>query len=155
MPVTTNSRAVACVKIQMMATIASAGTIFIPGKLKGWAPSARTSRGLVSPTEGRFVGPSDNALAKLGRTRSVALSVSGFLIVPDILQTGDLIAVVPERALHGRMTGLRTFEPPLEIPGFGVIALWHPRLNADPAHRWLRELLVNVARELKLSATLN
>src|SRR5436190_9930064 len=43
-PFTSNSHAVACVRIQMMATIASAGTIFIPGKLKGCAPSARTSR---------------------------------------------------------------------------------------------------------------
>src|SRR5262249_57228587 len=42
-PVTTNSRAVACARIQMIATIASAGTIFMPGKLKG-SPSERTPR---------------------------------------------------------------------------------------------------------------
>src|SRR5438874_7395074 len=42
-PVTRNSRTVACARIQTIATIASAGTIFIPGKLKG-APSERTSR---------------------------------------------------------------------------------------------------------------
>jgi DNA-binding transcriptional LysR family regulator len=106
---------------------------------------------LVSPTEGRFVGPTDHALAKLSRTRSVALSISGFLILPDILQTDDLIAVVPERALAGRMSGLRTFMPPVDIPSFSVIALWHPRLNADPAHRWIRDLLATVARELRAS----
>src|SRR5882724_11326648 len=43
-PFTSNSHGVACLRIQMMATIASAGTIFILGKLKGGAPSARTSR---------------------------------------------------------------------------------------------------------------
>lgn len=106
---------------------------------------------LVSPTEGRFVGPTDHALAKLGRTRNVALSLSSFLILPDILQTDDLIAVVPERALDGRMSGLRTFVPPVEIPPFSVIALWHPRLTEDPAHRWLRELLVSVAKDLRVS----
>src|SRR6059058_4507946 len=42
-PVTTNSRAVACLRIQKIARIASAGTIFMPGKLKG-SPSERTSR---------------------------------------------------------------------------------------------------------------
>src|SRR5436190_18575187 len=42
-PVTANSRAVACARIQMIATIASAGTTFIPGKLKG-SPSERTLR---------------------------------------------------------------------------------------------------------------
>src|SRR5438094_9856314 len=41
--VTINSRAVACARIQMIAMIASAGTIFIPGKLNG-SPSDRTSR---------------------------------------------------------------------------------------------------------------
>lgn len=100
---------------------------------------------LVSPTEGRFAGPTDLALAKLGRTRPVVLSVPGFLILPDLLQTDDLIAVVPERVLRGRMAGLRTFAPPLDIPGFGVVALWHPRLHKDPAHKWLRELLAAVA----------
>src|SRR5215467_14615140 len=42
-PVTRNSRTVACVRIQIMAIIASAGTIFIPGNLNG-SPSERTSR---------------------------------------------------------------------------------------------------------------
>jgi len=108
---------------------------------------------LVSPNEGRFVGPTDQALAKLGRTRRVVLSVPGFLILPDILQTGDLIAVVPERVLRGRMSGLRTFAPPVAVPGFSVLAMWHPRLHKDPAHRWLRELLAATARELQTPRT--
>jgi DNA-binding transcriptional LysR family regulator len=106
---------------------------------------------LVSPTEGRFVGPTDQALARLGRTRRVVLSVPGFLILPDILRTGDLIAVVPERALRGRSAGLHTFKPPLAIPTFDVVALWHPRLHKDPAHQWLRELLATSARDLQAS----
>ena len=103
---------------------------------------------LVSPTEGRFAGPTDEALARLGRTRPVVLSVPGFLVLPSILQTDDLIAVVPERLLKGRSSGLRTFAPPLSIPGFGVIALWHARLHQDPAHRWLREQIAATARDI-------
>ena len=108
----------------------------------------RYSHVLVSPTLGRFVGPTDQALAAVGRTRRVVLSVPGFLILPELLQTGDLIAVVPERVLRGRLAGLRTFAPPLAIPGFSVVAMWHPRLHKDPAHRWLRELLAETARGL-------
>jgi DNA-binding transcriptional LysR family regulator len=104
---------------------------------------------LVSPTEGRFAGPTDEALARLGRTRPVVLSVPGFLVLPDILRTDDLIAVVPERLLGGRMSGLRSFAPPLAIPGFGVVALWHARLHQDPAHRWLREQIAATARDLQ------
>jgi DNA-binding transcriptional LysR family regulator len=43
---------------------------------------------VVSPTEGRFIGPTDQALAQMGRRRRVVLSVSGFLILPEILKTG-------------------------------------------------------------------
>jgi DNA-binding transcriptional LysR family regulator len=104
---------------------------------------------LVSPTEGQFAGPTDQALAHLGRARRVMLSVPGFLVLPDILQTDDLIAVVPERVLRGRLAGLRTFAPPLVIPTFAVVALWHARLHKDPAHRWFRELLVATAMDLR------
>ena len=96
---------------------------------------------IVSPAEGRFVGPTDQALAHIGRKRSVVLSAPGFLILPEILKTDDLIAVVPERVLRGRMAGLRTFAPPLKIPGFSVHALWHQRVHQDSAYRWLREQL--------------
>ena len=103
---------------------------------------------LVSPTEGRFAGPTDLALARLGRARRVVLSVPGFLVLPDILQTGDLVAVVPERVLSGRMNGLRVFAPPVRIPGFGVVSLWHARQQRDPAHRWFRELMAESAAAL-------
>ena len=106
----------------------------------------RYPHAMVSPTEGRFVGPTDKALALVGRKRQVVLSAPGFLILPEILKTDDLIAVVPERVLRGRMAGLRTFAPPIAIPGFSVILLWHPRLHKDATHRWLRERLAETAR---------
>jgi len=104
---------------------------------------------VVSPSDGRFIGPTDQALAQLGRRRRVVLSVSGFLILPEILRTDDLVAVVPERVLAGRMTGLRTFTPPVVVPGFSVVALWHARLQKDQAHRWMRELLAQTAQGVR------
>jgi len=101
---------------------------------------------MVSPTDGRFVGPTDEALASVGRSRRVVLSAPGFLILPEILKADDLIAVVPERLLPARMDGLRTFDLPLPVPGFSVILVWHKRLQNDPANRWLRELLASTAK---------
>jgi DNA-binding transcriptional LysR family regulator len=103
----------------------------------------------VSTTESEFTGPADQALAQLGRKRQVVLSVPGFLILPEVLATDDLIAVVPERVVRGRMSGLRTFAPPMAIPEFSVVALWHQRLHKDPAHRWLRGLVAETAREFE------
>lgn len=104
---------------------------------------------MVSPTEGQFVGPTDEALARVGRARRVAVSAPGFLILPEILKADDLIAVVPERLLPARTDGLRTFDLPLEVPGFTVLLIWHRRSQNDPAHRWLRELLATTAESLR------
>jgi DNA-binding transcriptional LysR family regulator len=59
---------------------------------------------------------------------------------------------VPERVLRGRMAGLRTFAPPLKIPGFSVHALWHQRVHHDSAYRWLREQLALSVHTLRAVA---
>jgi DNA-binding transcriptional LysR family regulator len=52
------------------------------------------------------------------------------------------------RASQLREPGRRlvVFEPPIEIPGFDVIAVWHPRVDKDVAHRWLRTRLADLAK---------
>jgi DNA-binding transcriptional LysR family regulator len=118
--------------------------------LRGARPSlesfCRFDHVVVSPAGGGFRGPVDDALARLGRRRNVAVSAPSFLVVPALLQATDLIAVLPERLLRGRSRELRIFAPPVEVPGFDVIAAWHARVHDDPAHRWLRDLVAAVAR---------
>ena len=100
---------------------------------------------LVSPSGGVFRGPADDVLAKHGATRRVALSVPSFLILLQILQTDDVIALVPKRLLTRRPHALRIVRSPVEVPGFDVIAAWHARSQRDPAHEWLRDQLTQVA----------
>lgn len=95
---------------------------------------------LVSYGGGSFRGVTDDALAKVGRARRVNLSVTSFLVLPEILEASDLIAVIPER-LARRAPGLVVREPPLPIPGFTKTAAWHERTHRSPAHRWARERL--------------
>jgi DNA-binding transcriptional LysR family regulator len=96
---------------------------------------------LVSYSGGSLSGVTDEALARLGRTRRVTVSVNSFLVLPEILLTSDLIAVVPERLTHGAQ-GLAVVEPPLDIPGFTKTLVWHERTHRAPGHKWARELLV-------------
>lgn len=96
---------------------------------------------LVSPTDGRFHGPADVALAELGVERRVAISVPGFMVLLELLQSDDFIALVPRRLLAGREHALRLIRPPVDVAGFDVVAAWHPRSDTDTAHRWLREKL--------------
>lgn len=90
---------------------------------------------------GAFSGVTDTALAGLGRSRRVALSVSSFLLLPDLLRTTDLVSVVPRRLLTGTY-GLVAREPPVEIPGFTKVVVWHERSHSDPGQAWVRDLLV-------------
>jgi DNA-binding transcriptional LysR family regulator len=101
---------------------------------------------LVSPTGGSFEGPTDRALARLQLRRRVCYSVSSFLVVSEILQMDDLVALVPSRLLRANNKRLVALKPPVEIPGFDVIAVWHPRVDKDMAHRWLRRRLAETAR---------
>lgn len=96
---------------------------------------------LVSYAGGGFAGVTDEALARVGRSRRVCLSVKSFLVLPDILRASDLVAVVPRRLVAG-LPGLVCFEPPVDVPGFTKVIAWHERTHRDPARRWLRELLV-------------
>jgi DNA-binding transcriptional LysR family regulator len=94
---------------------------------------------LVSPEGGGFVGPTDVALRNLGRERRVSVSVPHFLFVPELLRNSDLVAVLPERLLASGAHGLRVVDPPLAVPGYEMIMVWHERSHLDPAHRWLRD----------------
>jgi DNA-binding transcriptional LysR family regulator len=101
---------------------------------------------LVSPTGGSFEGPTDKALARLQLRRKVRYSVPSFLLMPEILQTDDLIALVPSRLLRKNDRRLVVLKPPVEVPGFDVIAVWHPRVDKDTGHRWLRNGLAQSAK---------
>ena len=97
---------------------------------------------LVSYYGGAFMGDTDRALAKLGRSRHVAVSVPSFMVLNDLLLSTDLIAVAPSRTFDD-MQGLTVSMPPLDIPGFTKVAVWHERTNHDPAQIWLRALLTH------------
>jgi DNA-binding transcriptional LysR family regulator len=43
---------------------------------------------------------------------------------------------------------VKTFPLPFEAPPLHEILLWHKRHESDPAHRWLRDLVVRLAQEL-------
>lgn len=101
---------------------------------------------LVSWSGGLFTGVTDAALARLGKQRRVALSVASFLVLPEILRASDLLAVVPRRLIRDG-EGLTLLAPPLDIPGFTKVAVWHARTDRDPAHRWVRELLFETCAE--------
>ena len=83
-------------------------------------------------------GPIDEALAPLGLKREIVTSVGGFATALALARSTDLIATVPERHTGNLRAGMFSFPLPVAVPEFTVSLLWHPRLDSDPAHRWLR-----------------
>ena len=83
-------------------------------------------------------GPIDDALAALGLKRRIATTVGGFAAALALVRASDLLACVHERHTGNLCAGLHRFALPLPIPRFTVSLLWHPRLDGDAAHRWLR-----------------
>ncbi|MDT8895517.1 LysR family transcriptional regulator [Halomonas sp. I1] len=100
---------------------------------------------LVSTSGGGYEGAVDRALDKLGRTRHVSLSVQSYALAPVILESSDHLCTLPGRFLRRFETMLDLFAPPLDVGTVELYALWHPRMRDDPAHRWFRNLVFEVA----------
>jgi len=91
----------------------------------------------------------DAVLAERGRERRIRQVVPYFLAGLHVAATTDCVLTVSERAaraLAGTL-GLRLLEPPLPLAPYALHLLWHPRLENEPASRWLREVFVRAARE--------
>lgn len=89
-------------------------------------------------------GPIDQALAALGVQRQIVTIVGGFATAVALARATDLVASVPERHTAALLVGLHRFELPAAVPEFTVSLFWHPRQDADPAHRWLRQCVREV-----------
>jgi DNA-binding transcriptional LysR family regulator len=89
-------------------------------------------------------GPMDEALSSLGLEREIVTIVNGFSTALSLARASDLIASVPERHTGNLRAGMHSFSLPVPTPPFTVSLLWHPRMHADPAHRWVRGLIQDV-----------
>ena len=119
------------------------------------------SKGKITPSRfaaGRHIyvsrqgvdkGPIDDALKALGLERKVVTIVDGFATALALARDSDLIASVPERHTGNLRSGMHSFPLPVATPEFTVSLLWHPRQNADPAHRWLRAHVRDVCAVLR------
>jgi DNA-binding transcriptional LysR family regulator len=95
-------------------------------------------------------GSVDRALAKLGKERHVALRVSHFSIVPVLVGRTDLVAAISRRAVlpFVKALGLSVHPPPLPLPRSRIRQVWHRQVDADPGHRFLRDIVQRVARTI-------
>lgn len=84
-------------------------------------------------------GPVDVAARAKGLARDIAVVVGNFAAALALTRDTDLIASVPDRHTRALRGGLHEFALPFPTKPIDVSLIWHPRLDADPAHRWLRD----------------
>ncbi len=92
----------------------------------------------------------DKRLAALGKRRRWSVRMPYFGAALECVPRTELVLTVTSgvaKVARARRE-LRVIEAPPEITGFGFQAVWHPRLDSDPAHTWLRGQLVRLAGEL-------
>ena len=97
-----------------------------------------TGKHIFVSRRGLDKGPIDEALKALGLEREIVTIVGGFSTALALARDTDLIASVPERHTGKLRAGMHSFPLPVSIPEITVSLLWHPRTDANPAHRWLR-----------------
>ncbi|WP_296946177.1 LysR family transcriptional regulator [uncultured Massilia sp.] len=103
---------------------------------------------VAASRRGRFEGPVDVALATLGLARRIVAIVPGFPAALAVVRASDLATVLPASfCATGAAIGVHAFALPVATAPITVSQMWHPRLDADPAHRWLRQVVLGVCRD--------
>jgi DNA-binding transcriptional LysR family regulator len=89
-------------------------------------------------------------LERQGLRREVAVSMTNFLAVPELIAVSDYCATLPALICRrlARDPRFNVLPTPVDLGTFPVQMAWHVRYRHDPAHRWLRSLVAEVAREV-------
>ena len=90
------------------------------------------------------------ALAQQQLKRDVAISVTNFFAVAEMVAVTDYCATLPSLICKRLMQEprLKILPAPVDLGSFPVEMAWHVRYRHDPAHRWLRALIGEVITDL-------
>ena len=103
----------------------------------------------VNPEDVQRLGWVDDALSKLGRKRQITVFTRHYHVAMQLSRQNDLIATLPTRAalLMSEDPELVILPPPFAIPAIELKMAWSPLLQQDAGHRWLRRLIIELARQ--------
>jgi hypothetical protein len=92
----------------------------------------------------------EERLAARGLSRRVARAVPYFVAALGLASESDYVVTLSERIAHvlAPRFGLRVIEAPLALEPYTLDAIWHPRMDGDGAHAFLRDVLARAARSL-------
>jgi DNA-binding transcriptional LysR family regulator len=85
----------------------------------------------------------DKRLAGIGAKRRCPIWVPYFTAAVRCVPNTQLLATVPSRIakFESNNLSLRILKPPEVLGRFNYLMAWHPRMNTDAAHLWLRHAI--------------
>ena len=104
----------------------------------------------MNPEKSGQLGWIDKALLEKGEKRNISIFTRHYQMPALIAESNDLIATLPTRValLQANNKRLVVLPTPFDIPPFELKMAWSPLLQHNPAHKWLRTLILNVAQEV-------
>ena len=104
----------------------------------------------VNPEKQAGLGWIDQALERIGQKRKISVFTRHYQMPGLLAANVDLVATLPTRIarLQAKNQNLLIKDPPFYIPEFELKMAWCPLLHHHPAHRWLRQLILYVARQM-------
>jgi DNA-binding transcriptional LysR family regulator len=90
------------------------------------------------------------AFADIGKTPDLKVIQPHFLALPTLLAGTSAAAIAPARLanIFLKSGSVAVSELPWVAPPTAVQMVWHARHSRDPAHRWLRSILEDAARQV-------
>lgn len=89
-------------------------------------------------------GVVDDALAKIGRKRVIALTSPRFSVMPFVVRQAPVIATMHSRLARffAESMGLTVSPAPIALPDVSISMIWHSSNDDVPSQRWLRDTIV-------------
>ena len=93
-------------------------------------------------------------LARVGRSRRVALALPHFHSVGRAVAEGGWLAAVPVQLAEAvkDALGLAVYRLPMPVPVPEISLYWHARHSAEPAHCWMRRQVLAANADLGFAA---
>lgn len=103
----------------------------------------------VAP-RGKPGGYVDDVLRERGLTRNVARAVPYFLTALQLVAETDYVLTISERIArrYASSLGLQVLEVPLKLRPYSLSLIWHPRVDGDAGHRFLRDVFLRASQEV-------
>ena len=92
------------------------------------------------------LGMVDLALGKMRQQRKIALRSQHYMMATQVIQQTDMAVTVPER--FARRHDLYQVPLPVDIPPLETHIYWHESTDQDPANRWMREQMIEIAQQV-------